>query len=140
MSFSHGVRWPDQSIQTHFALSEVVHCDRGRLGQLLSNLVGNALVYGANHKPIVVRAITDEALFKLTVANAGDPYPTPLWNSSSSGSNATVRPEQQGLELGLYIASEVARGHGGTLVVQSDHRETCFTLQMPVKPKSQQEP
>ncbi|WP_322098868.1 sensor histidine kinase [Microvirga roseola] len=35
-----------------------------------------------------------------------------------------------GLGLGLYIASEIARAHGGTLQVSSEPRETCFTFRM----------
>jgi signal transduction histidine kinase len=42
-----------------------------------------------------------------------------------------VRPSQQGLGLGLYIASEIARAHGGTLTVSSTVEETRFTLKMP---------
>ena len=42
-----------------------------------------------------------------------------------------VRPSQQGLGLGLYIASEIARAHGGSLKVASNHDETRFTLRIP---------
>jgi sigma-B regulation protein RsbU (phosphoserine phosphatase) len=43
-----------------------------------------------------------------------------------------VRREQQGLGLGLYIASEIARAHGGTIEVTSSAEETCFTFSMPL--------
>jgi signal transduction histidine kinase len=36
-----------------------------------------------------------------------------------------------GLGLGLYIASEIARAHGGTLRVDSSPDETRFTFRMP---------
>jgi hypothetical protein len=39
---------------------------------------------------------------------------------------------QQGLGLGLYIASEIARAHDGTLTVASDEAETRFTFSMPL--------
>ena len=42
-----------------------------------------------------------------------------------------VRPNQQGLGLGLYIASEIARAHEGTLEVTSSPQQTCFTFRMP---------
>jgi sigma-B regulation protein RsbU (phosphoserine phosphatase) len=44
-----------------------------------------------------------------------------------------VRRSLQGLGLGLYIASEIARAHGGTLGVDSTADETRFTFRMPVR-------
>jgi signal transduction histidine kinase len=35
--------------------------------------------------------------------------------------------------LGLYIASEIARAHGGMLSVSSTLEETCFTFRMPLR-------
>ncbi len=43
-----------------------------------------------------------------------------------------VRPSQQGLGLGLYISSEIARAHRGTLDVASTDEATTFTFRMPI--------
>ena len=43
----------------------------------------------------------------------------------------TVRPSQEGLGLGLYIASEIARAHSGEIAVSSTPAETRFTFSMP---------
>jgi signal transduction histidine kinase len=52
-----------------------VNCDRTRIGQLASNLIGNALKHGAPDQPVRVRAKTEGGEFKLWVANAGDAIP-----------------------------------------------------------------
>ena len=45
-----------------------------------------------------------------------------------------VRDAGHGLGLGLHIASEIAKAHGGRLSVTSSSDETRFVLQMPLKP------
>lgn len=41
------------------------------------------------------------------------------------------REGAQGLGLGLFIAAEIAKGHGGRLTVDSDAEQTRFTLRIP---------
>lgn len=43
-----------------------------------------------------------------------------------------VRASQHGLGLGLHIASEIAKAHGGVLSATSDETETRFTLTIPL--------
>ena len=69
------VAYPDRAIDDHFDLTEPVDCDHERLGQLLSNLVGNALSYGAAGMPIKVEAITRDGELRISVSNAGEPIP-----------------------------------------------------------------
>jgi signal transduction histidine kinase len=125
--------FPDRLIDAEIALNDPVNCDRTRLAQLLSNLLGNALTYGTPTQPIQVRATTDGQSFELSVANAGDPIPpAALDRLFQPFTRGAVRPSQQGLGLGLFIASEVARAHGGTLSVESSPTETRFTFRMPL--------
>jgi signal transduction histidine kinase len=42
-----------------------------------------------------------------------------------------MHPGEQGLGLGLYIASEIGHAHEGTLEVESSPEETCFTFRIP---------
>ena len=124
---------PDRVVEIVFALAEPVFCDRSRIAQLFSNLLGNALAYGSADQPISIRAISDAQTFELSVANSGDPIPQvamdhlfqPFYRSE-------VLKNRDGLGLGLYIAHEIATAHGGTLQVESNETETRFTLRMPV--------
>jgi signal transduction histidine kinase len=126
-------RFPDRAIEATMALHDPVLCDRPRIAQLLSNLLGNALMYGTPDVPIRVRAMTDGTRFELAVANAGVPIPpAAMERLFQPFSRGVVRPSQQGLGLGLFIASEVARAHGGALKVASSTGETCFTFEMPL--------
>jgi sigma-B regulation protein RsbU (phosphoserine phosphatase) len=123
---------PDRLIETDFNLTEVVNCDGPRISQLASNLLGNAVTHGSPNKPIVVRAATLDGTFELSVANSGDPIaPAAMKQLFQPFYRGTVKHSLQGLGLGLYIAFEIARAHGGALDVSSSEDETRFTFRMP---------
>ena len=124
---------PDQTIEARIALPDAVNCDAARLSQMLSNLLANALTHGATGLPVSVEAAVVDDVLTLSVRNFGDPIaPAALERLFQPFERATVRPTQQGLGLGLYIASEIARAHGGRLDVTSTADETRFTFRMPV--------
>jgi signal transduction histidine kinase len=126
--------WPDRTIEVDLVLPEAVNCDPARIGQLFSNLLGNALTHGAPDTPVAVRAATEADSFLLSVANAGAPIPPEeierLFQPFFRGE---VRASQQGLGLGLYIAAEIARAHGGDIEVTSDPSQTRFEFRMPLR-------
>ena len=124
--------WPERPIETELRIHKAVRCDPARVAQLLSNLLANALTHGGSEGPVRVRAATDGGAFELSVANAGEPIPpATLGRLFQPFVRASVRRGQQGLGLGLYIAAEIARAHGGTLEVASTPAETRFTFTMP---------
>ena len=127
---------PDHSIETRMAIDEPVYCDRDRLGQLASNLLANAVTHGAADRPIRLDAHTAGGEFILSVANTGEPIPQEVRASLFQPFfRGQVRPSGNGLGLGLFIASEIAKAHDGTLDFASDEHETRFTLRMPRGPK-----
>lgn len=126
------VAMPERVVVTDFALGEPINCDRWRIAQLFSNLLGNALTHGSTNRPVRVRAVSGAEGFELSVANEGEailPSDLPrLFQPFQRGAN---RPSREGLGLGLYIAHEIATAHGGTLDVASTPEETRFTFRMP---------
>ena len=124
---------PSRDFVCDFDLPETISFDAGRIGQLVSNLLGNALTHGDPKAPVRLGANTQDGELHVWVANAGPPIPAKamerLFQPFFRGE---VRASQQGLGLGLHIASEIARAHGGLLLVQSDEAETRFTLTMPL--------
>jgi sigma-B regulation protein RsbU (phosphoserine phosphatase) len=122
---------PAHRIDAHIDIDQPVYCDRGRIGQLASNLLSNAITHGAADQPIRLEAGTRDDLLEISVANAGEPIPEDvrarLFQPFFRGD---ARPSRQGLGLGLFIASEIAKAHGGTLDVSSTREETRFTFRM----------
>jgi signal transduction histidine kinase len=126
---------PDRLIQLDVSLLRPVFCDGARLGQLLSNLLANAITHGDPASPVRIAARTIEDRFELSVSNRGEPIPDSWLNRLFQPfSRGSARPGQEGLGLGLYIASQIARGHEGTLEVSSTGEETRFTLSLPNPP------
>jgi signal transduction histidine kinase len=123
---------PSRSVVREFNISGPVYCDGKRIAQLLSNLLANALVHGAADGPVKVSAAMENGNFTLAVTNTGEPIrQEAIDRLFEPFTREDVRPSQQGLGLGLYIASEIARAHAGELSVKSTDEQTCFTLRMP---------
>lgn len=124
---------PQRAILVEIEVDRTFRGEASRLGQLFSNLLNNAITHGSAELPIRVRASTSEDEFTLSVANAGDPIPpVAIDRLFQPFFRADTRESREGLGLGLYIASEIARAHGGTLDVASTADETCFTFRMPL--------
>jgi phosphoserine phosphatase RsbU/P len=110
-----------------------VHGDPGRLGQLLANLLGNALHHGSPEAPVDVIVKRDAQTIALIVSNRGEPIPEDvrerLFQPFFRGDSNDAR---SGLGLGLYIASEIVRSHGGRIEVRSSKDEgTSFVCTLP---------
>ena len=123
--------------------------DEGRMGQLLSNLLANAISYGARGEPVTVRMWeTREDVF-FSVHNSGHPIleedQQRIFRPLIRGSVADKleRREPGGLGLGLYICQEIVRAHGGTMALQSAPASgTSFNIKLPriAFSQAQQEP
>jgi signal transduction histidine kinase len=126
---------PERAIEADIALDEPVTGDARRIAQLFSNLLANALDHGAASRPVRVRGRTENGRFELSVANDGEAISAESQRRLFQPfTRASTRPHQQGLGLGLYIASQIAVAHGGTMQVSSDASETVFTFTMPLTP------
>lgn len=112
--------------------------DDGRVAQMLSNLIGNAIQYGDKNAPIRVSlAATDDDII-LAINNQGPPIPPdkvstvfdPLVRVASRiGSD---QAEHTSLGIGLFIAREIVHAHGGQIHVASNVQDgTTFTVTLP---------
>lgn len=125
---------PNQTIEYSIGDVSGVPCDRERVAQLASNLVANAVTHGDSAGPIHVGARIDHNTFLLSVKNHGEIDEQALSHLFRPYSRPTRDVPQAGLGLGLYIASEIAKAHGGKLdVVSTAEQGTVFTFSLPLR-------
>jgi signal transduction histidine kinase len=120
--------------QIHASIGDLrgVHCDRARLGQLLSNLLANAMTHGDPDGDVEVIAEVDHGALMLAVKNQGQIPDEVLPHLFQPYSRPAHGAPQAGLGLGLYIASQIAQSHGGRLHVASTAQSgTLFTFSLP---------
>ena len=123
--------WPDRTVEMRFDFEAPVLADAARIGQMVSNLVGNAFSHGDTDTPVRVTALSDANGFWLSVANEGAVIPPEVMERLFLPfSRGEVLRNQQGLGLGLYISAEIAKAHGGTLTAHSNEDETKFIFRM----------
>ena len=114
-----------------------VEWDKARFGQLVSNLLGNALQYSFQGTEISVALDgTSDANVTFSVHNLGLPIPTekiPTLFEPFTRARFANEPSARGnLGLGLFIANDIVVAHGGTLIVTSTETGgTTFTAALP---------
>jgi signal transduction histidine kinase len=108
--------------------------DADRLAQVVSNLVENALAHSAPDSPVRVVLTSVEDRVDVTVENHGSPIApevlASLFDPFKRGSSRTIGA--RGLGLGLYIVDQIARAHGGKVMVRSDAAVTRFNVTLPL--------
>ncbi|MET0556471.1 MAG: GAF domain-containing sensor histidine kinase [Vicinamibacteria bacterium] len=108
--------------------------DRGRLHQLASNLLSNALTHGAADGVVRLAASREEGALVVQVWNEGDPIAEEsLRQIFKPFRRAEGSQRREGLGLGLHICQQIVEAHGGTLgVVSSREAGTTFTARLPL--------
>lgn len=107
----------------------VVDADRGRVVQVVTNLVRNALRYGAAPVAVSARAAGDTV--EISVSDHGPGVPeadvTKLFTKF-----AKMRRSAEGTGLGLYIVSQLAQAHGGSVAYERlPDGGARFTVRLP---------
>ena len=111
-----------------------VQGDRLRLGQVLENLVGNAAKYAPGGL-VTLRARTDAGALLLEVEDRGQGIAPEDQQRIFARFERAVRDARHigGLGLGLYIAREIVRAHGGDISVASEvGRGATFRVALPL--------
>ncbi|WP_030128287.1 sensor histidine kinase KdpD [Pseudomonas sp. QTF5] len=112
--------------------------DGRRLGQMLQNLIGNALQHGSNNSPVELTLKGEADSVRLTVYNDGAPIPPEaigtIFDPLVRNADEELGGPTTSLGLGLFIVKEVVDAHQGTIEVNSSETEgTLFSVVLPRK-------
>jgi signal transduction histidine kinase len=125
---------PDRTVDVEATGDLHGEWDPDRLEQVASNLVSNAIDHGDPGAPVGVLVEDRGAEVALTVTNAA-PEPSPellahLFEPFSRPPDELSR-KASGLGLGLFIAREIVRGHGGEIGAQAGDGKTVVSVRLP---------
>src|SRR5712692_2500736 len=108
------------------------HWDRGRLDQVIDNLIGNAAKYGAG-KPIEVRlqGRAEDVLLEVRDHGIGID-PADHARVFERFERAVSRKQFGGFGLGLWISRKIVEAHGGSISLMSESGAGCtFSVELP---------
>jgi signal transduction histidine kinase len=105
--------------------------DVDRISQLFGNLLTNAIEHGAPRRPVEISVHCHETEVTVCVVNEGATIlPETLAHVFDRFRRGRGGPKG-GIGLGLHIASEIVRAHGGTISVRSTESRTVFETKLP---------
>jgi signal transduction histidine kinase/CheY-like chemotaxis protein len=116
--------------------------DRERIGQVITNLITNAIKYSPSADKIIVESTVDKDMVTLRVQDFGVGIPKEKQERVFEQFFRVSGPKQDtfpGLGLGLYISSEIIKREGGKIWVESEEGKGstfCFTLPIKKSTKS----
>ena len=114
-----------------------VEADRGRIFQLLANLISNAIKFTPEGGRVDVRVLrtADGAVLEVTDTGIGlaPGEPEQVFERFFRSERATDR-QIPGTGLGLFIARAITEAHGGTISASSPRGEgTTFRIELPAR-------
>lgn len=110
--------------------------DKARMGQVFSNLIGNAVQYSAPSSTVLVTVRGSAREVTISVHNHGSPIPPDkldtIFEALMRGQPSQADEQSTGhLGLGLYITKKIVTAHDGNVEVASNASGTTFTVRLP---------
>jgi heavy metal sensor kinase len=128
----------DRGMKIHFSPVVEAHCDGDPvlIDRVMTNLLDNAIKYGKEDGTVSVAIDSHNGSHVITVTDDGSGIPDDarewIFNRFYRGDAARTRTDASGAGLGLSIAWEIARAHGGNLeLASSGVSGSTFTLTLP---------
>ncbi len=117
-----------------------VHGDPTLLQELIANLMDNALKYGRNGGVVGLRCVRQDGEVLIEVCDDGPGIPQPLREQVFERFYRHAGSQANGSGLGLSIAREIVRSHGGRITIEDGEpnpgggRGTCVRVHLPLTP------
>ena len=112
-----------------------VNADKGRMFQLVENLVSNAVKFTPAGGDVRVSVTPVNGVVRLEVADTGigiEPEEQQRLFERFFRASTAAKHQIPGTGLGLYITRAIVEAHGGSIVVRSDPGEgTSFSVELP---------
>jgi signal transduction histidine kinase/ActR/RegA family two-component response regulator len=126
------------------ASSTLLFADRERIGQVLTNLLTNAIKYSPQADKVIVRTIQKDGILLTSVQDFGigiaQEHQAHLFERFYRV-EGDLQHTYPGLGLGLYIAAEFVKRHQGKIWVESQEGEgTTITFSLPLSPTDSDSP
>lgn len=114
----------------------IISADRGRLEQVITNLLGNALRHSPAGSEVVLSARDNKGSIKISVKDNGKGIPEAAIPHIFTRFYQVDKARQtEGSGIGLTIAKHFVEAHGGNLSLTSKlHEGSCFTVCLPARP------
>ncbi len=106
--------------------------DRERILLVLDNLISNAIRYGGD---ATIRAREDNGMLRVEVADHGPGIPAEYQQAVFDKYVRVPGAPPGGAGIGLYIAREIVRAHGGDIGVVSNDTGSTFWFTVPRAPQ-----
>ena len=127
-----------QHIQVEGRINQLVWGDKDRIGQVLTNLLTNAVKFSPQSDTIIVWLKATPDAIMVGVQDFGIGIEKEHLNHIFDRFHRVSDPEEKtypGLGIGLYIAREIIQRHGGKLTVESSKGEgSLFSFTLPATP------
>lgn len=108
--------------------------DGSRVSEALTNLVANAIKHGDSSDPTVVTVEGTDDIVRISVENTGDIASHEfemLFEPLRQREATSAQAERSHLGLGLFIARQIARAHGGEVAGTCTNHRVRFTIELP---------
>jgi signal transduction histidine kinase len=128
---------PTHLLRVNGTTQAVIHGDRDRLSQVLTNLINNAVKYSPQADSVDIGLSSSNNVALITIRDYGVGIPSAhqkhifdRFYRVHDSSNKSFK----GLGLGLYISYDIVNRHGGNLTIESEEGQgSTFTISLPLK-------